>query len=286
MALSGRNRDIFTPGVLDARHVLERIPWPRHGSTAASARTARAEIAAARYDIALIASEEPEAYDLARGIPERSGFTTGWAKPLKSLWVHGKLTQRLRRSAALRSDDRHEVDIAFSLGRRLHGDTAPTRDPQRLRPLLLAEPASPTGRREAPIVVQLGTKWSTIGVETAAAKALVAALVARGARLVASSGEATAALAMSGGAPVTLCPDVSVWKKAISDARLVVTPDTGAAHLAGMLGIPVVDVFADANATAHIARWHPWAAPYVALVAADLNGGRGQARIEQAVDAL
>ena len=266
--------------------MLERIPWPQHGSTAESTSIARAEIAAAAYDVALIASEEPEAYNLTSGIPERIGFTTGWAKPLKSLWVYGKLTRRIRRAAGVASDGRHEVEIVFGLGRTLHGEPEPTRDPRRLRPLLVAESQSPADRGRAPIVVQLGTKWSAIGVGPAAAQAFVATLVARGARLVASSAEAAAALASSGGAPVSLFPDVAGWKDAIAGARLVVTPDTGAAHLAGMLGIPVIDVFADADAALQIARWHPWAARYVALAAADLNGGSGPTRIERAVDAL
>jgi ADP-heptose:LPS heptosyltransferase len=284
MALSDRNRDIFAPGMLFARHVLDRIPWPKHGSTPESTRIARARIAAADYDVALIASEEPEAYRLAAGIPQRVGFTTGLAKPLKSLWARTKLTRAVRRGASVRSGRAHEAEVMFGLanGLGLHSESVPTRDPARLRPLILAD-VQPPGRD---VVVQLGRKWLTIGLDPATAETIVAALAARGAQLVLSAAEAPDAARLSAGAPFIVCADVTKWKRVIGGARIVVTPDTGAAHLAGMLGIPVVDCFPTADAPAQIARWHPWAAPYMALTAGELRGGAGVARIESAVDAL
>ncbi len=288
IALSDRNRDIFAPGVFAARHVLDRIPWPKHGSTAESTRIARAEIVAARYDVALIASEEPEAYELARGIPQRIGFTAvGWAKPLKAVWVRGKLTVPVERGASVGAESAHEAEIIFRLaaGTGLHTETEPTRDPRRLRPLILSGPPPAAPDRE-PVVVQLGEKWSTLGVDHATAGAIVGSLSARGARLVVSATEESWAAGLSAGAPFMVCWSVTGWKRVIAGARVVVTPDTGAAHLAGMLGIPVVDCFPDAGARAQIARWHPWAAPYTAFVASDLRGGAGVARIERAVDAL
>lgn len=284
MALSDRNRDIFAPGVLFARHVLERIPWPKHGSTKESSAIARARIAAAGYDVALIASEEPEAYRLADGIPQRVGFTTGWAKPLKSLWVRRHLTRPVHRAAAVGTDHAHEAEIIFGLadGLGLHAEPAPTRDAARLRPLILSE--APAAQED--IVVQLGRKWTAIGLDPATAGTIVSALAARGARLVVSPAEENDAVGLASGSAFIVCRDVMQWKRVIGGARLVVTPDTGAAHLAGMLGIPVVDCFPNADAPAQIARWHPWAAPYTAFVAGDLRGGAGVALIERAVDAL
>jgi len=46
IALSDRNAGIFAPQTAVATHVLERIPWPQHGSTPASRAQADAEIAA------------------------------------------------------------------------------------------------------------------------------------------------------------------------------------------------------------------------------------------------
>ena len=284
MALSDRNRDIFAPGVLYARHVLDRIPWPKHGSTPQSTRIARTRIAAAGYDVALVASEEPEAYRLARGIPQRVGFTTGWAKPLKSLWVRRQLTRRVRRAASVGVERAHEAEIIFRLadGLGLHGELEPTRDPARLRPLILADAPAPGEY----VVVQLGRKWTGIGLDPATAGTIVSALAARGAQLVASPAERDEAALLAHGAAFIVCPDVMKWKRVIGGARLVVTPDTGAAHLAGMLGIPVIDCFPNADAAAQIARWHPWAAPYSAFLADELRGGAGVAVIERAVDAI
>lgn len=289
IALSDRNRDVFAPGILYARHVLDRIPWPKHGSTVESTRIARAEIAAAAYDIALVASEEPEAYDLARAIPRRIGFTTGWTKPLKSVWVRGKLTHPVSRGGHVASAHAHEVEVVFGLadGTGLIDEPEPTRDPTRLRPLILAEPTNNGDAQQGEhVVVQLGRKWSSMGLDPATAGAIIASLAGRGARLVVSADEEDSAVALSSGTAFSVCRDVASWKRVIAGARVVVTPDTGAAHLAGMLGIPVVDCFPDTDALAQIARWHPWAAPYRAFLASELRGGAGVARIERAVDAL
>ena len=195
-----------------------------------------------------------------------------------------KLTKPVKRGASVGTEQAHEAEVIFRLadGLDLHAELAPTRDPIRLRPLILADAAGPGGD----IVVQLGSKWKAIGLDPATAGTIVAALAARGAHLVVSPNEEADAVRLAAGAAFIVCPDLAKWKRMIGGARLVVTPDTGAAHLAGMLGIPVVDCFPDADAPAQIARWHPWAAPYTALLAGDLRGGAGVARIERAVDAL
>ena len=47
----------------------------------------------------------------------------------------------------------------------------------------------------------------------------------------------------------------------------VVTPDSGAAHLAGMAGVPCVDLFEPSPHVAYdVLRWRPWAAPCRTLV--------------------
>jgi ADP-heptose:LPS heptosyltransferase len=281
MALSERNAGIFAESVLAARHVFERIPWPAHGSTPESTARGRAEIEAAGYDVALIASEEPEAYALAAGIRQRIGFTTGWAKPLKSLWIARRTTRTVRRSARVGGERAHEAEVMFRLGAGFTRETAPTRDVARLRALILSDPA-PVARRS--VVVQLGPKWMQLGLDVATAGAIVATLAARGATLVVAPGEREAADRIAGALPYIISGTLEGWKRTLDGARIVVSPDTGAAHLAGMLGVPVVVCFPDAGAPAQIKRWHPWAGPYVALTASELRGGAGIARIEDACD--
>jgi ADP-heptose:LPS heptosyltransferase len=281
LALSDRNADIFVPQMFLAHHVLERIPWPRHGSTSSSRTRAQREIADLHYDIALIASEEPEAYRLAAGIPERIGFVTGWAKPFKTLWARSMLTRAIPRSAMVDGELAHEVEILFRLGAGLHDEREPTRDVERLRPLIMREGTRPPRRV---VVVQLSAKWITIGLERASAGALVAPLGRSGAQLIASANEREAADVLAGPAPYVVFDDLEGWKRAIDAARVVVTPDSGAAHLAGMLGVPTIDCFPDANVAAQMMRWRPWAAPYRAFTVSEIRGNDGIGRVARAID--
>jgi ADP-heptose:LPS heptosyltransferase len=282
IALSDRNAGIFDAHAFVAQHVLERIPWPQHGSTPASTERARAEITAAAYDVALIVSEEPEAYDLARCVRRRVGFATGWSKPLKSFWVMRRVTTAIHRAATVRGERAHEVEIIFRLGAGLHTATEPPRDAARLRPLVMGD--APHLQRRG-IVVQLGAKWRTIGLDATTTGAVIAMLAGQGAQLIGSPADRDAVRDLAGPASYEILPDMATWKRTVDAARIVVTPDTGTAHLAGMLGVPVVDLFPDHDAASHIARWHPWAAPYTALTACELRGGEGIARIERVLDA-
>jgi ADP-heptose:LPS heptosyltransferase len=263
--LGTRNRDVFAPGAFDHVHVLERIPWPRHGSTPASRRSALAAARAARYDIALVASEEIDAYAFARDarIPERIGFINGWEKPLKSLRVGPLLlTRALVRPASAERERHHEVVTLFRLGRGLHREPVPTRDLARLRPLVIGQRAVPHGR----VVVQASAKFAAAGLDAAAFVAATRELEARGLRPLVVGEDAAFAngIAEAAGVGVAAGLDVAAWKAVIAGARAVVTPDSGAAHVAGMLGVPCVDCFAPAGARA-MARWTPWAAPFRAI---------------------
>jgi ADP-heptose:LPS heptosyltransferase len=79
-------------------------------------------------------------------------------------------------------------------------------------------------------------------------------------------------------------PSLRAWVEALSRADLVVSVDTGAAHVAGMLCGRVVDVFPDARFEAQVRRWRPWAAAYHAFRASEVSGGAGSAFIETILD--
>ena len=294
-ALSDRNATLFAPGVFAAQHVLDRIPWPRHGSTPESTARARASIAAMQYDVALVASEEPEAYRLAAGIRERVGFVTGWAKPFKTLWARTQLTRAIFRPASLRAQA-HEVEILYELGRGYLGVQAPSReplvpsrdplvpsrDPVALRTIVQGD--GPVPERHG-IVLQLGTKWAALGVAPERLRALSRSLIARGARAIASPGEVEAIRAITRDVPIDVLPTLADWKDAVDRAAVLVSPDTGAVHLAGMLGVPVVAVFGVARADAQIARWRPWAAPGASFTSDALRDETGVAAIVAAAEA-
>jgi len=262
--LSTRNRDAFAPLTFAHVHVLERIPWPAHGSTRATYDGALADARAAAYDVALIASEEPEAYRFAREarIGTRVGFTNGFEKPLKSLWTRTQLTRALVRPASAEREREHEVETLFRLGEGLHAEAEPTRDPSRLRPLVVGDVP-----RHGRVVVQLTQKLDALGVAPEELRdALHDVACALPTIAVADPREEPYAreLAASSGLDLRITESPAEWKALIAGATAVVTPDSGAAHVAGMTGVGCVDLFADGPDTgAALRRWYPWASPRV-----------------------
>jgi ADP-heptose:LPS heptosyltransferase len=287
VALTTRNAGLFAPAALAAQHVLERIPWPAHGSTPESTARARAEIAAMRYDVALIASEEPEAFALAAGIPERAGFTTGLARPVKSLWVRARTTRTVSRSQRAGGEDAHEAEVLYRLGAGLVREPQPPANAARLRPLLLGAEHAGAGNDDSGeqrrVIVQAGPKWTASGVPAGVQRASFARLDAAGARVIAAPSDAEWVREHLGVAPETFA-SLRDWVRALANAAPLVTVDTGAAHVAGMIGVPVVDIFPDAGFERQVRRWRPWASAYRAFRASDVDGGPGSRFIETVLD--
>lgn len=265
--LGAENREIFARRTFETVHVLERIPWPRHGSTARSRATALAEVRAARYDAALVASEEIDAFAFARdgAIARRIGFVNGLEKPLKSLRVRALITEAIVRPASARRAREHEAETLFRLGAGLSAEREPTRDPERLRPLVLDDPVAPHGA----VVMQVSRKLARGGLDLGAYVALGRELARAGHAVVAVGDDAAAvaeAARASGAEPRSGLSTVQ-WKACVAGARAIVTPDSGAAHVAGMTGVPCVDCFPLIGTTPHdIRRWRPWASRYQAIV--------------------
>jgi ADP-heptose:LPS heptosyltransferase len=281
VALTTRNAGIFALRAIVAEHVLERIPWPAHGSTPESTARAKAEIAAMRYDAALVASEEPEAYALAAPVPVRVGFTTGWARPLKTLWVRSKLTRAVDRSQHAGGADDHEAEVLYRLGAGLvHEPHAPV-GRVALREVLVD--GDPAVRTYGGLVLQAGPKWRAAGVPDDVQRAIVEKLAPYGLRVVAGPGETDAVRAATAVTPETFA-DVRAWVGALDAATIVITADTGAAHVAGMLGPSVVDVFPDEHFEAQVRRWRPWVSAYRAFRASEVRGGAGAALAETVLD--
>jgi ADP-heptose:LPS heptosyltransferase len=289
VALTTRNAGIFAPQAIVAEHVLERIPWPAHGSTPESTARAAAEIAAAGYDVALIASEEPEAFALAAPVRERVGFTTGWARPLKTLWARARSTRTVSRSQRIGGEDAHEVEVLYRLGAGLVRDEKPPVDRAAFRALLLPQPGDfvlddVAETRATNIVVQSGPKWLASGVPAGVQRAVFTRLAQR-ARFFAAPGEAAVVRDLTGIEPETFASTRS-WVQALARAGTVVTVDTGAAHVAGMLCPNVIDVFPDEHFEAQVRRWRPWASAYRALRASEVDGGPQSRFLETVLDEL
>ena len=223
------------------------------------------DLGATHYSHALVATEDPGGYRLARasGAPVRVGFTNGWGKPFKALWARTQLTRTVFRPAGLDPQAPHECEVLFALGASLLGDSArPTRDASVLRPLVVErEPP-----RDARVAVQFTDKWERLGIAfdgVAAAIGRIAAIAPL--RAIASSSERAYAqrLATATGLAVEYFGELGPWKEAIAAARAIVAPDSGALHVAGMTGTPVVAVFPFSPGFAlQAGRWSPWAAPH------------------------
>jgi len=215
------------------------------------------------YDYALVATEDASGYRLARdsAAPNRIGFQNGWGKPLKSLWVRSLLTRTVFRTAGLDPQAPHESQVLFQLGTAMTGTSPIPRDAGMLRGFVVdAEP-----RRDERIVMQVTDKWQRLGAERKAVAELARTLQQRHAmRFVAAESERGYAqeVAASAGISVEYFRELGPWKEAIAAANAVVAPDSGAVHVAGMTGTPVVAAFAAKRFALQTGRWSPWAAPY------------------------
>ena len=245
-------------GVFSAR-ALDRV----HLAGQRSDGELTSELREQHYAAALIPTEKPEGYRLAYGarIPVRIGFENGWGKPLKTLWIRRMCTQTVFRTAGLDPRAPHECDVAFSLARRIVDDYEPPRDPRILRPLVLDD-EPPADER---VLFQVTDKWLRLGAPAEDVADLARLVASRHpVRFVASQNEAVyaAAFTEAAGFHVETFADLHPWKDAIGAARAVLAPDSGAAHVAGMVGTPVVSCFAPSNFALQSRRWSPWAAPH------------------------
>jgi len=269
--LTTRNQTVFAARAFERVHAVERIPWPRHGATPESRARALEEIRAAEYAVALIVSEEPDAYLLPgeAGIALRIGFVNGFEKPLKTLRYGLTLSRAVLRPASRSGVREHEAETIFRLGAGLCDEARPTRDAARLRPLVLDDDPPPHGK----LVMQYSAKFAEAGLDAAAFAALSAALVANGEEPLCLCDDAAFAadVVTRGGVPGVAAESLADWKAALAGARAVVTPDSGAAHVAGMLGVPCIALLPPLpGAPSDLVRWQPWTGPSRTLVALEL----------------
>jgi ADP-heptose:LPS heptosyltransferase len=214
-----------------------------------------------QYTHALVATEDEGGYRLAAAVaaPTRIGFEDPWTKPLKALWARRILTKSVYRSAGLSARSEPECATLFKLVESLAGGEKPTRDLERLRPLVLESEPAPDHR----VAVQITDKWERLGIPLESVVDLVRRLAASGElHLLSSRNESAYAQSVerATGLAVSYFDNLPSWKAAIAAAAALVAPDSGAVHVAGMTGTPVVAVFPPMRLyDAWVARWAPWA---------------------------
>jgi len=214
-----------------------------------------------RYTHVLVATEDEGGYRLAAavGAPTRIGFEDLWTKPLKALWSRRILTKSVYRSARLTVRSEHECATLFGLIEPLAGDEEPTRDLAQLRPLVLEYEPAPDDR----VAVQITDKWERLGIPLESVVDLVRRLAASSElHLLSSRRESGYAQSVerATGIAISYFDDLPSWKAAIAASVALVAPDSGAVHVAGMTGAPVVAVFPPMRLyDAWVTRWAPWA---------------------------
>jgi len=161
------------------------------------------------------------------------------------------------------ADDRHEVERALSLVRAA-GFDLPPHDDGRLA-MRVAE-TSPLAGAGGYVVVHPGATVAARAWSPEANRALVAALVARGERVVVTGSPSERGLCamVADGVALDWCgrTDFATLGRVIADADAIVAGNTGAAHVAAAVGTPVVSLFPP---TIPAARFRPWMVEHVLL---------------------
>jgi len=232
------------------------------------------ELRSVRYDAAIVATEEVAGYHLARasGAARRIGFWHGLDKPFKSLWQRAQLTDAVKRPAAWVRRPEHEVETLYRLGAPVGAAGPPPADARQLRGWLEVRRDAAAANVEAALGFQIAAKLTTGGWGPAAiAKFIESAWAASrlrrcalicappDERLARATLERLDAAVGDGRVSLAISMHTSHWFGTLDALAALVTPDTGAAHAAGILGVPVVDLF-EADRFAELSRrWRPWA---------------------------
>jgi len=264
-----------------------------HVYSGGAPQTLVSELRSEAYTDAIVATEEPIGYQLARmsGAPRRAGFWHRFEKTFKSLWQYVQLTDAVYRPAAWVNEPEHEVAALYRLALRIGATRPIPDDPRSLRPWIDIDETEGTHGNPPPAAFQITAKiaaggWDAPALASLIATALAASPFERAVLLCAAADEGLARAVMEHleegaqrpGAIIFLPPmRMASWLGSIASAGALVSPDTGAAHAAGMLGVPVVDLFEPERFAQLSQQWRPWAAPSRCLVKPAFHAGAAAA---------
>lgn len=176
------------------------------------------------------------------------------------------------------SDDIHEVERSLGLAVAA-GFPLPAGDDGRLavRPeALVGEPPM----TDPYVVVHPGASVPARAWSAPRCAALVQILTGRGWQVVVTGGPSearlTAAVAGDRGVDMGGATDLAGLARVVAGAEVIVTGNTGPAHLAAAVGTPVVSLYAP---TVPAVRWRPWMVPHVLLGRQDIGCAGCRARL-------
>lgn len=252
-----------------------------------------AQVKAGGYTHAMVATEEVAGYALAKasGAKIRAGFWHGLQKPFKSLWQYAQLTHPVHRPARGERKPEHEVASLYRLATALDAKLPPPSDPGALRTWLNVESPSNYAPSNAATTLTQPPAELVMGFQitpklllggwgpAALAELIVSTLHVSGLErvtLLASTQDEGLASAVMEQVPTAARTEGRIalvsslplprWLGQLAECAVLVTPDTGAAHVAGMLGVPVIDIFEPDVFVRQAQRWRPWAAPFRCVV--------------------
>jgi ADP-heptose:LPS heptosyltransferase len=254
---------------------VHRVHVWRAGSDISSLRD---ELSSCGYTKALVATEEVAGYQFAQlaGARERAGFWHRLHKPFKSLWQRMRLTAAVYRPAVTPRLPEHEVETLYRLAQALGAREPAPADAGTLRRWLNLEASDSARSVGGALGFQISAKLLTGGVGPSSLSAIIAGTTSalaeqRVVLLSASSDEALATALQEGvrrmlpGVEVVAATSLGLpqWLGIVDALGTLVTPDTGAAHVAGMLGKSVVDLFDARDFERMSAQWRPWAGSWL-----------------------
>jgi ADP-heptose:LPS heptosyltransferase len=209
-------------------------------------------------------------------IPARIGFDPGWSQPLKSLSNRVLLTHRLPYSNRLEEPSKINeveryaqlIDLYLAVLEKAGSIDSSWRS-QPLDPLWLeinqselenAQTQLDSLKLKQPVALQITPKWSLHGWSAEHLKQLFSQLP-EDRILLYGPGEQDWVSAHWGESIATqgLCfTDLHQYGGCLKECSALITPDTGAAHVAAAVGTPVVDVFPAVHSDHCVPRWRPW----------------------------
>lgn len=253
----------------------------------------RSLLAAERYTRALVATEEVAGYLIARisGARERAGFWHGWQKPFKSIWQRSQVTKAVYRPAAWSDSPAHEVEVLYRLAQALGAKAPAPADPAALRTWLRIERPAQSEALANAIGFQISQKllsggWSPVTLAQLFGSALQSSGLQRAALITSAADEGLASSVMEqlpadmqAEHRVRIVSSLSLprWIGVLDTIAVLVTPDTGSAHVAGMLGRNVIDLFDERAFNRLSNQWHPWAGNSRCLMKPEYTRGSDEA---------
>lgn len=195
----------------------------------------------------------------ASGSPLRIGFNPGWKQPLKAL-TSGYFFQRM---ALANPPDLHETERYARLV-----ELALQRDGLEV-PGLQLEPQAhhyeASAAWKTPLGLQLTPKWCRYGYTVQHLRRWLDALPGP---VLGLTGPAEADWARRHFPELRLycSTDLFEYAAVLEGLNVLVTVDTGAAHVAAARGVPTVDVFPEENHAHCVPRWRPWRCPHEVVV--------------------